>query len=271
MASATQIGSLTLLAVLSPLLVSAATQNPFIKQQFLINSQQLEPYNLPQDQSAQVLTQAPSVEATYPIQGYNIFTPGQQDAASLVVDGWRLQIKVTTDISLKDANPSEEDDTGEEDDYCSDFDEFEDLGSKVFDAALISLLAPDNLSPSANLNNTGSRIGNGTATGAWTVCAAVWLTGLILNDNSSTTSPLDITNNTNSCAGLLSNECIDEMIAGFNSAPDGNCQNQTVPASCQALGGLDGLPAFNIPQSKSHPFPISTRIWNLSHQSKNIN
>lgn len=283
---------LVVLLALAATTTQATSHNPFIKQQFLVGNQTptLEPYNLPPEETAQIFTKTPSSEATWPIQGYNIFSQGgQQDFSSLAVSGWRIQIKIASDISLQNANIPDPDAMElDDEDFCTDTEDTElemlpeDLTDQVFDTALISLLPPDNLSsgssggstdaPFANstgiTNGTvgGGISGGGGVGGGWTLCAAVWITGLFLDEinSTNTVSPLDdSTSNSNSdnadssCTGVVSAQCIADMADGFNAAAQAgqNCQNQTLPDSCaSAFKGLEGLPAFNLPMS-TYPTP----------------
>lgn len=292
MSPANMIGSrhlrLLTLAGAGAAVVQAAHENPFIGQQFLIIDRTFEPYELPPNKSTEIFAKVPTRDAKFPIQGYNIFTPapGEQSVPE-AVEGWQIEIKLTTDISLEGADPlfldedipntnktnsNEEDDLDE--DLCEDYEEnleLDDLRNQVFDAVLVSLLPPKNLvstGKETSLNDPGGsndtviNQGPGVAAGStgWTVCAAVWVTGLSMDDSTRTGSSAlaspssqDRSSNTSSsCAGLVSEQCITDMIAEFNLAPGGNCKNRTLPSSCHpAFAGQDGgLDAVNLAQGE---------------------
>ncbi|KAM7208201.1 hypothetical protein V8F20_001481 [Naviculisporaceae sp. PSN 640] len=268
--------------------VQATHEVPFIGQQFLNEGQNSEPYGLPSQKLAEIFAKAPSIEAKYPIQGYNIFAPGPRDeSAPEAVPGWQIQIKLTTDISLDgvdlsfldgvspdivedDIDEIEGEDGGE--DWCED-------EKEVFDTVLISLVPPASLvstEPRFSFNNNS---GNNTArVHNWTVCAAVWVTGLIMDNTTGSKSSTFASfsslqrhfNASSSCLGLVSDQCISDMITEFNSAHGGDCKSRTLPRSCRAAfsNGDDELAAVNLAQTltgaSNDIFPFGTPIFAAS-------
>lgn len=203
-------------------LCSGALASPFSQQQYLISDSY--PYgHSPAD--FRRATSRPTVEDSFAITGYDI-AAGNGSATATTKDfgleGWRLAVSVTSDVPIPSGNP---DSRG---------------GSKVFDAALLSLTPPTKLAEA--LERDAPSIQD------WSVCTAVWTLGL---SESALARAASSTGPEGSCSTILPPDCIAEMQAGFDSA--GFCQNQTMPLSCAPyfLNGTDGVTrASNLPQSK---------------------
>jgi len=221
--------ALGLLSVTLLLCSQAAAEPPFSQQQYLISGE--GPYGYSTGDFRRATEQTSALES-FDVPGYDITsTASPQDSNSATqkfgLEGWRLVVSVASDIPVPRGNP----DSGG--------------GTKVFDAALLSLSPPSQLA---------GTLDNGSPPGEWSVCSAVWTMGLseaALAEGASA-SDQDASASASSCSSFLPQDCIAEMEAGFNSA--GFCQNQTMPRSCAPFlsNGTDGVTrASNLPQSES--------------------
>ncbi|KAK0642932.1 hypothetical protein B0T16DRAFT_459133 [Cercophora newfieldiana] len=133
------------------------------------------------------------------------------------ISGWKLGVHAFDNVPIPAGNP---DSNG---------------GTKVFDTATI------HLSPRDSAQRDELR--------DWSLCSAVWTMGLS-EAALAAAKASDTGNSVGSCGGMLPDDCIAEMVAGFNSA--GFCQNQTMPRSCAPFlaNGTDGVTrGSNLPQS----------------------
>lgn len=130
------------------------------------------------------------------------------------IDGWRLSARAFDNVPFPEGNEK----------------------SMIFNTAAL-YLSPDDSSQRDNLRG-------------WSLCSAVWTMGL--SEAALSSAKASATGSSlGSCGGMLPDDCIAEMVGGFNSA--GSCQNQTMPRSCAPFlsNGTDGVTsASNLPQSK---------------------
>jgi len=198
----------------------AAAATPFSQQQYLIGDE--GPYGYSTGAFRQA-TEKARVTRPYDVPGYDITLAAASGTKDSSLDGWQLVVKFVSDVPIPQGSP---DSKG---------------GSKVFDTALLSLSLPAKLA---------GALDGSLQLQDWSVCSAIWTMGLseaALAGSSASGADASAS----SCGGLLSQECIAEMEAGFNSA--GFCQNQTMPLSCAPFlaNGTDGVTrGSNVPQSE---------------------
>ncbi|KAK0614416.1 hypothetical protein B0T14DRAFT_528485 [Immersiella caudata] len=131
------------------------------------------------------------------------------------MNGWRLGVKFAENARFPEGNPNS--------------------GSKVFGAATL-FLEPSRRELAEALDD-------------YFLCSAVWTNGLsemALAGAKGERGGTDF----DSCDGMLSRECINEMVEGFRSS--GFCQNQTMPRACAPFlaNGTDGVTrGSNLPQT----------------------
>jgi hypothetical protein len=224
----------------------STTPSPFTQQSYLIG--EVGPFEYP---TAEFLekTKPPTAQNAFIVPGYDIGSSSRPSRTGGTIDGWRLVVSVTSDIPIPDSDAVKE----------------LELRDPVFDAALVSLSAPDRLAEKLE-EDQGER---SAIADNWSLCSAIWplgLSELALEGKQSKSQPGLENVQDLSCNDLLSSECIAEMEAGFNTA--GFCQNQTLPRSCAPFlvggGGENSdaitMRAFNVPQSRFSVILFCSRL-----------
>jgi hypothetical protein len=212
-------------------LLPGAAANPFAQQQYLVGSE--APHGYSNDDYRKEIN-VPTKAQSRILPTVDVTDPSYPNSP---MNGWGLGVKISQNVPFPKGNLQS------------------DGGSKVFDAATLFL--------------TPSRRELAEALRDWFLCSAVWTNGLSEAALAGATGERGT--GYDSCRGMLSDECVSEMIGGFNSA--NFCQNQTMPRACAPFlaNGTDGVTrGSNLPQSEFFPSHTSWHVHGLLHGYRKV-